>query len=163
MSLELIEGGIDVIVNYLTSNLPAKVAALNTAYSDSITLPDITAVYDVEQVEQENYPFIEVIGIRSDVLSESQGDLRAAHSIAIMITDAYDQDRSTLRRRVQRYCRGIVELLKAARSDSTFSGYTVVLAGGAIDLLPLRWTRNKSRVIGTAVVGIQVTTMESYP
>lgn len=164
MALELMEGAVSTLQNYLSAHFADEVAALNAVYSDAIVLPDIAAVYDVEQVEVQGqaYPFVEVIGIRTDVLSETGAMMRSAHNIAIMITDT-DSDRSYVRRRIMRYCRGVFELLRAAREDPTFSGYTVVLSGGAIDFLPLRWRRQTARSIGTAIIGCQLTTLEVFP
>ena len=162
--LAMMEGCVDAVVTYVSANVPAKIAALNMEFADSIQLPDITNVYSVEKLEIEpgDFPRVEVLGMRTDIQSENAAMVNSLSSLAIVCSIADDTDRANLRRRGYRYARAIVELLKAARSDGGLSGYAVGKIG-PIDFGPLRWKRGESRVIADVIIGVQILTAEVFP
>ena len=162
MTLQLIEGAITALVTYLDGAFPTKILALNAEY-DNIILEDIVGIDAVEQVEREaqDYPHIDVLGIRTDIVSETMNTVISLHNIALICTMMDDISRLELRTKGYRYARAIFELLKTARSTGALSGYTIK-AISPLDFGPLRWSRDKSKVIANIIVLVQISTTEVF-
>lgn len=125
MTLTLMEGAINAVKNYLDENMAAKLDELDTEYDDGITLADIEAYYLAETLAVPKMPAIYVLGDRTEVEAEGPGYMKVAHymSIAVLVTDPVNE---TLRKRLYRHIRAIIELLRDARSDSTLEGKAIV-------------------------------------
>ena len=125
MALTLMEGTIDAVESYLNTNMAAKLDTLDSEYNDGITLDDIQTYYKAETLAVPELPSIYVIGNRTVPEAEGPTYLKAAHymTIAVMVGDANTE---TLRKRLYRHIRAIVEVLRAARDDATFVSKAVV-------------------------------------
>lgn len=128
MALTLMEGSINVVKDYLNTNMEAKLGALDVEYDDGITLADIAAYYLSETPAVPAMPAVYVLGDRTEVEAEGPGHMKTAHymTVAVLVTDAGNE---TLRKRLYRHIRAIVELLREARDDDTFTGKAIVLDG----------------------------------
>lgn len=163
MTLRLIEGATTALVDYFTANFSSKVMAINSFHDDDIILEDMAFIDDVEQIELEahQYPHTELIGIRTDIVNETQFSVTSLHNIAVICTMMDDVSRRELRIKGYRYGVAILELLKAARSNAGLSGYTIKSIS-PIDFGPLRWSRDKSKVIANIIVVVQVSATEIF-
>ncbi len=121
MSLSLIEGAVNAVKTYLSTNMAAKLNTLDAEYGD-FTLDDISQWYVAELTAIPAYPVALILGDATAMLSEGEGWLRSSHIVTIVCL-ATDQDAEQLRRRLYRYIRAVVELLKEGRASL---GYTVV-------------------------------------
>ena len=125
MALTLIEGCIDAIKDFLNTNMGAKLDDLDTEYDDGITLGDIVAYYKAETLAIEAMPAIYVLGDRTVPEAEGPTHIKAAHYIKIIVL-VTDQSNENLRKRLYRYIRAIVELMREARDDATFANAAIV-------------------------------------
>lgn len=123
MALVLIEAAIDAVKDYLNTNMTAKITALNTEYGD-FTLDSIKDYYIAELSEIPEQPAILVLADSTSVEREGDNYVRGSHHMTIVVV-ATDQDAEQLRRRLYRYVRAIVELLREARSSEGW-GYVIV-------------------------------------
>ena len=125
MALTLMEGSIDAVKDYLNTNLGAKLAALDAEYDDGITLADIQAYYTAETMAIPELPAIYVLGDRTEPAAEGPSYIKAVHyiTVAVLVTDANNE---TLRKKLYRNIRAIIELLREARSDATFENAAIV-------------------------------------
>ncbi len=125
MALTLIEGSVVAVKDYLETNMAAKLDALDTEYADGIALTDIVAYYLAETLAVPDMPAIYVLGDRTEIESESPGHIKAAHyiTVAVLVTDPVNE---TLRKRLYRHIRAIIELLREARSDAAFVAKAIV-------------------------------------
>lgn len=125
MSLTLMEGSINAVKNYLDTNMAAKLDLLDAEYADSITLDDIKTYYLAETLAIPELPAIYVLGDRTEIEADGPTHVKGAHyiSVAILVGDASNE---VLRKRLYRYMRAVVELLRAARSDATFENAGLV-------------------------------------
>ena len=115
MALVLMEATIDAIKDYLETNMAAKIAALNTEYGD-FTLDGIQAYYIAELAAIPEQPAILILGDKTDVEREADNYLKGRHTVSVVVV-ATDQDAEQLRRKLYRYVRAVVELLREARSS----------------------------------------------
>jgi len=129
--LALIEKVVDDLNTYLTANMAAKLTALNTEYSDGITLVDIKTYYIAEVQAIPEYPSIFLLGDNVEVLSEGGSWLKSGNNLDIIVFVG-DPNTTTLRRRIYRYIRALIELLVAAR---TSQGWAVNFKG--VELSPM--------------------------
>lgn len=113
MTLTLMEGAVNAVKGYLESNMVAKLDALDIEYDD-FALADIQAWYIAELSAIPEQPCILVLGEFSEVVGEGEGTMRVNHQLAI-VAIATDQNQEVLRKRLYRYVRACVELLKTAR------------------------------------------------
>lgn len=121
MTMKLIEGAIEVLKNYLSENMSAKLGVLDAEYQD-FTLDDIQEWHTAELSAIPNYPTVILLGDFTEVSVEGEGWLKAEHGITIVCL-ATDQDAERLRKRLYRYIRAVVELIKVGRADL---GYALV-------------------------------------
>lgn len=121
MSFGLIEEAIDTIKDYLETNMPVRLDTLDAEYGD-FELEDIIQWYIAELTAIPAYPSVLLLGDYTEITGEGEGWLRGEHVITIvcLITD---QETERLRRRLYRYIRAMVELLKEGRADF---GYAIV-------------------------------------
>jgi len=116
MALALIEGAVDAVKTYLSNNLAAKVAALNTEYDDGITIEDMKAWYIEYQSEVPEFPACIILGLQGRPEDEGAGWMKSEHSIDIIIL-ATDQNTETLKRKLYRYIRACIEMMKESRAS----------------------------------------------
>ena len=120
MTMELIEGAIDALKDYLKSNMAPKLDALDAEYGD-FKLANIKEWYVAELTAIPSYPAIIILGDATNIPVEGSGWLKGEHDITIACL-ATDQETERLRRRLYRYIRAVVEVLIASRPTL---GYTV--------------------------------------
>ena len=125
MTLTLMEGSLNAVKDYLTTNMAAKLNALDAEYDDGITLADINAYYLAETLAVPIMPAIYVLGVRTEPGAEGLTHFKTAHhvTVAVLVTDTVTE---TLRKRLYRHIRAIVELMREARSDATFENAAIV-------------------------------------
>ena len=117
MTLKLMEGAVNAVKAYLETNMTSKLDELDTEYGD-ITLDDVKAYYTNEVKAIPGYPAIFVLGGSSEVVSEqAQTWMNTQHHIGIVIAVS-DGVLETLRTRIYRHVRAVIELLIAARSSN---------------------------------------------
>lgn len=124
MALTLMEGSVNAVKDYLETNMGAKLDDLDTEYGD-ITLADIVAYYLAETLAVPGMPAIYVLGDRTEIEVDGPTHIKGAHyiSVAVLVTDP---DNETLRKRLYRYVRAIIELMREARNDATFENAGIV-------------------------------------
>lgn len=124
MTLTLMEGSVNAVKDYLEANMTAKLAALDLEYDDGITLAGIEAYYLSETPAIPALPAVYVLGDRTEVEAEGPTHIKASHyiTVAVLVTDATNE---TLRKRLYRHIRAVVELLREARDDATFENAAV--------------------------------------
>jgi len=131
MALTLIEGVVDAVKSYLTTDMPAKLNALDSEYDDGIVLDDIKTYYIAEVQAIPEYPSIFLLGDDVDILGEGGNWLKSGNNLDIIIFVG-DQNTTDLRRRIYRYVRALIELLITAR---TSQGWAVNFKG--VELSPM--------------------------
>jgi len=114
MTLKLIEGAVDAVKTYLSDNIAAKLDALDTEYADGITLDDIKAWYVAEVQAVPEFPSVFILGESMPVDGEGNGWMKSQSKLTIAVM-ATDQNPETLKRRLYRYIRALIELLIEAR------------------------------------------------
>lgn len=124
MTLTLMEGSINAVKNYLEANMAAKLDVLDAEYDDGIELADVVAYYLSETLAVPAMPAIYVLGNRSETEAEGPTHIKASHYITVvmLVTDNVNE---TLKKRLYRHVRAVVELLREARSDATFENAAV--------------------------------------
>jgi hypothetical protein len=115
MSFELMEKVVDDFEEYLKTNMPAKLDALEVEYADTITLDDIKAYYIAEEKSIPEYPAVFILG--DNVVPTQQGAswINGQFNFTIACI-TIDQDSQTLKRKLYRYMRAIAELVKTCQS-----------------------------------------------
>lgn len=121
MGMTLIEGVITSLKSNLSTNMAAKITALNAEYADTITLANVAAWYIAEQSAVPEYPSVFILGDRTKPTFQNLTNLDASHEITltVMVTD---QDTQVLKKRLYRYVRALVEVLNTA---ATTLGLTI--------------------------------------
>jgi hypothetical protein len=95
---------VDDFNDYLNTNMPAKLDALEVDYADSITLDDIKAYYISEEKSIPEYPAIFILG--DNVTPTQQGATWFNGPFAVTIACiTIDQSSQTLKRKLYRYLR----------------------------------------------------------
>jgi len=130
--LELIEGAVDAVKSYLEANMSTKITALNTEYRD-FELANIKQYYIAELAAIPELPAMLVLGGYTLPEREAANYIRAKHYLKVVAL-ASDQDAQQLRRRLYRYVRAIVELLREARSSA---GWSYVIVFDRFDYSPV--------------------------
>jgi len=115
MALTLIEGVVDAVNTYLSTNIAAKLNTLDTEYGDFV-LDDIKTFYIAEVQAIPEYPAIFILGDNVEVLGEGGGWMKSGNNLDIVVFVG-DQDTTTLRRKIYRYIRALIELLITARTS----------------------------------------------
>jgi len=133
MSLELIEGAVGALTDYLEDYLPAELDTLEEEYADGIDLTDIKAFYKSEQASFPEFPVCSIIGEETLPTGEGNGWMKASHTITIGVI-AGDQDAETLRKKLYRYMRAIIECLIDARSST---GWEYAILFDRVNFSPL--------------------------
>lgn len=130
MTLALMEAAIAAVYTYLSTNMAAKLDALDTEYADWV-LADIKAWYRAEVTAVPEFPSCFILSESTDVKTEGAGWLNSAHTITIayLVSDA---DTEKLRKRLYRYARATMELLIEGRATM---GYEIVFT--RVDFSPM--------------------------
>lgn len=134
MTIRLIEGAVDDLSAYLQAQMPAKVAALNARYADSVTLADIKAYYlgNLPTSTPES-PSIVIHGGGFTPNEQRLASLMLADNITLIVFVGDDNVEDRFRR-LARYAVGLVELLRTAKDSIS---YVVKLAGVAAVTEPM--------------------------
>ena len=128
MTIELIEAAVDALSTYLQANISAKVVELNARYDDSVALVDPKAWYIGSYPHSiPEAPCVALVA--QDWMPELQRqaniDGTTRIDIAVFVSGAELEPRF---RALARYAVGMVEMLKAGKSEMGYS--KVMLAGG---------------------------------
>lgn len=124
MTLTLMEGAVNAVKDYLNTNMATKLDVLDSEYNDGITLTDIKTYYLAEVLAVPEMPSIFVLGNRTEVTAESLTHIKAPHYISVVVI-VTDQKTDTLRKRLYRHIRAIVEVIRAGVEAGSI-GYAVV-------------------------------------
>ncbi len=154
MALLLAEGLVDEVKAYLVANLEAKLTALDTEYSDNITL-DVAAAYYVGEKSLDpipEYPAVFILAEQTTIESWHETFTDAAHRFMI-VAFILDQDPEALGRKLYRYARAFWELLVEARADGSLT-YHLVDEDVVLDFTPVE---KLNREEATFVAGLQLT------
>lgn len=120
--MRLIEEAVDVLKDYLSANMAAKLNELDTEYGD-FELEDVQGWYIAELSAIPEYPSVIILGDRTDI--DGGGDEFQRYSHIIMIAClASDADAERLRRRLYRYIRAVAELIRAG--EASFDYITIL-------------------------------------
>lgn len=126
MAWTMVEGLIDAIKTYLTTNLPAKLDALDTEYPDTIVLEDLVTWYvgqkSIESIQE--YPAGFVLANETSIEYWNNTSSNGMHEITISVI-VLDQDPEIMQRRVYRYARAVWETLVSAHFASALSGFKI--------------------------------------
>ena len=154
MALKLAEGLVDEVKAYLSTNLAAKLAALNTEYGDDITLDDAAAYYVGEKslATIPEYPAVFIVAEQTTVESWQATFTDASHRFMI-VAFILDQDTEALGRKLYRYGRAFWELLVEARGDGSLT-YHLVEEPIELDFTPVQKLNLEEE---TFVAGLQLT------
>lgn len=125
MAFTGIEGAINAVSTFIQTNIAAKLAALDTEYADSITLAEPLG-YFVGEGSLESiagWPAVFVLGdaTTADMLP-GRTELDGVHAMRIGIM-VIDQNAETLRRRIYRYIRAFIELIRDAKAAGSLAGF----------------------------------------
>lgn len=113
------EAMVDAINAYLLAEMPAKIAALNTLYSDNITLVVPVEYYVGERslMEVPEYPAVYTL-VPDMPISRLTPDLVDATYDTVIGILVMEQDTEVLRRKLYRYTKAIIEILAASLTDN---------------------------------------------
>lgn len=124
MSLKLAEGLVEDVVNYLSTNMAAKVVALNAEYNDEVVLVVPTAYYTSEKsiVHIPTYPAAFVL-VPDTVIPRWNIDyLEAVHTLVVGVL-VLEQEESRIKIFLYRFMRAFLELLKESQTASPPLGW----------------------------------------
>ena len=132
MALEFAEGLINEVRTYLSTNLPAKLNAIDSQINDGIVLDDPTAYLyrdpGISQKSLSSLPIAFLIVPDGEVVSWHETAIEQEHILWIYLF-ARDTDADDLRKRMYRYARALWETLVDHRFDTTTIA-TWKIAGG---------------------------------
>ena len=152
MTLALLEAATDAVKNYLAANMTAKVAALNTRYSD--TLADIKTYYVGELPNRiPESPSVVVRGSGFTPTMQRATNMEMTYAIDVVVF--FGSDDTERRFRVLcRYVVGLVELLRQAQT----AAYHIKLAG------PVRMTESMATpdFLQGFIISLAVESAETY-
>ncbi len=122
MALLLGEGIVSELITYLSANMAAKLTSLDTAYSDGITLtpPASTSYFWSERSEVLQWPFVIVLVERTPITRHNATRADSQHDVRIIFA-AMDMDTDTLRKKLYRYARAVMECLLEGRAAASLT------------------------------------------
>lgn len=127
MAWTMVEALVDAMKTYLNTNLPAKLDALDTEYTDTIVLDDIVNYYvgqrSAESVPE--YPACFILATDTTIGYWNNSTNEATHEVAISVL-VLDPDAEVLQRKVYRYARAIWETLVSAHFAGSLSGFKII-------------------------------------
>jgi hypothetical protein len=168
MTLGLIEDAVDALILQLEAQFPAKVATLNTEYADAVALASPAIYRASEVVEQALYPLVEVLGIQTSAAGpiDQPGQMNLKHQISILITVQDDAGGDNIRRRVYRYARAAIEIIKTGRGTigtPTAVGakaYAIEWGIPVVDFSPSFRERNSSMSMAGCAINVVLNRQE---
>lgn len=126
MTLELLEGAVDAVSEYLQANMADKVAALNARYDDHVVLGDIVKYYTGGlPFSTPEVPSLVVHGEGWTPRLQRRVNIEASNEMTIIVFVGAD-DLDVRFRSLCRYAIGVVELLNTAEPSL---GYVVNIRG----------------------------------
>jgi hypothetical protein len=140
-----VEPVIDTIIGELRAYLPARLAALQAEYGNTVVdgrpqaIPLIEPANIVfgERATMSGHPWVELYPVGSDIEDDNVRFIDVVHEIALGIFTS-DADEEILTRKLLRYTRGIAETMMARRSAIATLGAGIRLIG--------RWDYSPTRV-----------------
>ena len=121
MAYTFAEGLVDAVLDYLESNLPAKLDSIDTQLSDGITLNDPVDYLRRDPLDPRaitTCPVVFAIVPRTRILQWRETSARQSHQLLIYLVEV-DADPETLRKRMYRYARAMWETLVDGHFDGT--------------------------------------------
>jgi hypothetical protein len=144
LTLRFVEDACDATIAYLKANFAAKIAAINTEYTDTMVAPDTAAGYLIyEPLAVEAFPYVHVLGTFGALhpAGNSPGEMTVAHNLTVQLTHRDGSiSRDLLTRRLARYARAITQILKEGSGQIGVAfapankGYTVNLGNPLYEL-----------------------------
>ncbi len=120
MTLILLEGAITTLHTYLSTNMAAKVANLNTRYSD--TMEDIKAWYKGSApTASPEYPSIAIVGTGWTPKRQMALALHVENEISLVVFYGHDN----LETRFNRLCRYAIGLIELCNTGAKGMGYQI--------------------------------------
>ena len=120
MTLTLLEGAINALHDYLSGAIVAKVADLNTRYSDE--MPDIKAWYKGNMpTAVPEYPSVALVGTGWTPKRQMALALHVENEISLVVFYGDDD----LEQRFNRLCRYTIGLIELCNTGATTIGYKV--------------------------------------
>ena len=125
MTLTLAEGLVDALNTYITANIVAKLAALDTEYTDALVLtaPVATYVGIKSLLSVAQYPSLYII-LPDQTFQPRSSTGGATKPTVFMGIVEQDMDPEVLQRKLYRYGRALVELTLAA-SPASIAGWAI--------------------------------------
>lgn len=152
------------LATYLSSNFGPRVTALNTEYGDAVVLTTPAKYAIAEVLEVDAYPLVQVLCDDTQV-KEIIGGLNESHQIRVICTVMDDSDvgeeKANLRKRVYRYARAIVELIRSAQAPGGIAPYSVHLSNDLITFGLYSPHRGSATTIGACGVKLQMQIQEA--
>lgn len=132
MTWTLAEGLADDVVDYLTTNLPARLDLIDAEIGDGITLADPVSweIAEPSLASLNTFPVGVVLVGDTSLLQWTGVEITGEHAVTIAML-VLDPDSTVLRRRLYRYGRAIFEELADAHGDA---GITADIGTGRIEL-----------------------------
>lgn len=125
MTISLMEGAVDAVRDYLSTNLGAMLDTIDAEYDDGTVLADIQAYYKGETLAVPELPAIYVLGNRTLLPADGPTHVTGAHHMTVAILCG-GADTEALRKRLYRYILAVIRVLRAGRSDATFANAAIV-------------------------------------
>ncbi len=115
-----VEGVSSGLIDYLTTNLPAQIAAVNAAHGDDPVLKAIKTLQDYEHTEIPDTPAI--VAVATDGFAtgdESSTRLRSEFPFTVILIDS-EAKSNLIRKRMYRFVEAVVRTILIARNAGGF-------------------------------------------
>ena len=132
MAWTLAEGLVNQVVSYFTTNLAAKLAAIDAEVADGLVLAMPASIEISEKALKSvaEWPVMAVLVEGSQIPQWTGKEIWGHHSLVLGVI-VLDQNEDTLKKRLYRYGRALVELLANAHGTG---GITWEVGQGMIDI-----------------------------
>lgn len=126
MTLELLEGAVNALSDYLQTNMAAKVTELNTRYGDDYELSNIDTWYVGSlPLSVPEYPSVVIQGVNWTPSMQRQANVDGTSRVDLVVFVG-DND---LEARFRRLCRYGLALIELCHEDERSIGYIVGVSG----------------------------------
>lgn len=153
MTLNLLEGAINALYTYISSNIATKVAALNTRYSSSLVVPKVYYKGNYPMATPE-YPSLVILGTGWTPKVQRLNSLHLTNNITLIVFWG-DDDAEARFLYLARYALGLTEMLQAGESSM---GYHVSLGGPVV----LTDNMNTQPFLQAIMIPVNMEQIETY-
>ena len=153
MGMTGMEAVLTAVETTLSSNMAAKVAALNASYADGITLaPIATYEWYMKNFAAQEYPVCVLDPVTSIPEERYIGAMTEQHRIIVFVADT-DSNAETLIKRLFRHARAVREILT---TNHTLGGVSHSVSVISTSYSPTFGDKKESRYLRTVAVEIEV-------